>query len=1259
MKIKRLRILLLLPIVLFAFTACAKKPSNAATSNITVTPNTTVFVEVNTYIDGLKENAVADSFSSILDSARTTTDVSLEEASLNNLNITTPPGYTSCYQKIKAEIGLSDITTWGVNNNIVYPGNILKIADPKSSDMLTQVVGLERAPGKISMNLEGSTGTGSKSEKINGISLSNTREAVSNLVKENMVASAQLPFVISSNISEVKSNEELSYALGMSAKGGFGPFKASVSASLNAENNDKMTYAVLLLRQVYYTIDFDYPTEKGASGFFAENTTIEQVKSTIKTADVPAYVSSMSYGRLVAITIKTNYSMEKVRATLNGSMNIGSYLDTKSDFEMKAESELDGMELNYFVYGGSIEGNQNVLSSISQREMIDSLNAKYDPSKNVGVPISYTLSHLGDGSLAKVGDVSEYYVKNLEPIAVESVHFTSAEAASLKSKCVSGANDIILNATKYGKDGENAALYPLTYKIKHENAETNGSESVLKDSGGNTILSIRNYGKPSDPFGYDTLSREYRLSISDKPEHVGGKYVIVAEAGEGGDKKSSEIEIEILPIPTESVVWDINTVRNLNPVAGDQTTVKYTGIVEPGKTLDLHAYSTPSNATWSRVDYKVTQGSFLCSLVPVNNYYQLVINQNAEDGTVVRIAAEAGGVSSIPIELTVQKAPVDENVEIIVNDFHTVSFIDVSPGVPDFKVENGAELALGDTKYVPQSRDGYIFGGMYLDSGYNTAFIDGYKVTSDLFLYAKWTAITYKINFNANKPATAMGTVENTMHSQSLIYDDEARALYKNEFALNGWKFIGWATSALGSKVYNDQASVRNLTSTKDAVIQLYAVWEKAVVVHNSFAPSLSVFNMVNLAGVSDYDANGEILFITPNVQEIEFVGDYTGTAEKVFQNYNIVIQPRSADLTLTFTNFAFAASTGSSALFYDSNYHSFGKLTVRFGGLNYIKGGDGNNGNTGGNYGRGEKPSNPTAPTAGMRGANAFHLGGLNLQVELNCGSAVEIIGGNGGNGGKGYSFVIDDNTGSSNRWAMDGGVGANGGAGGHGINASGITIGGEGYIATKGGVAGNGGNGGDGQGSHNSGNATGGKGGAGGTGGTGGNGINISSSFVVGSSVTIDAFGGNGGHGGTGGHGGDGTRSGEDDNGGDGGTGGAGGTGGNAISITDSVTVSISNSCTLNSTGGNGGVGGNGGKGGMYDGNNSRIRAGSGGDGGNGGNGGNGKIQGNGGAGGAYGLMGETGGRVANLPVDNRKAGAPGHDGVGADPLVCPNPV
>lgn len=94
-------------------------------------------------------------------------------------------------------------------------------------------------------------------------------------------------------------------------------------------------------------------------------------------------------------------------------------------------------------------------------------------------------------------------------------------------------------------------------------------------------------------------------------------------------------------------------------------------------------------------------------------------------------------------------------------------------------------------------------------------------------LYAQWLPNTYYVKYNGN--GATFGSTPISHH----IYD-ETKALSKNGFNRTGWKFMGWNTKADGSGTrYIDKQSVKNLTSTHKATVNLYAQWNQA--------PSLTV----------------------------------------------------------------------------------------------------------------------------------------------------------------------------------------------------------------------------------------------------------------------------------------------------------------------------------------------------------------------------------------------------------------------------------
>lgn len=119
------------------------------------------------------------------------------------------------------------------------------------------------------------------------------------------------------------------------------------------------------------------------------------------------------------------------------------------------------------------------------------------------------------------------------------------------------------------------------------------------------------------------------------------------------------------------------------------------------------------------------------------------------------------------------------------------------------------------------TRTGYAFKGWFTSTTNSTQRTSSSKVniTANQTLYAQWTANTYSVKFNANGGS---GTMSSASHTYGT-----AKALTANAFTKAGYTFQGWAASASGDIVYTDKQSVKNLSSTSGAVVNLYAVWLK------------------------------------------------------------------------------------------------------------------------------------------------------------------------------------------------------------------------------------------------------------------------------------------------------------------------------------------------------------------------------------------------------------------------------------------------
>jgi uncharacterized repeat protein (TIGR02543 family) len=124
-------------------------------------------------------------------------------------------------------------------------------------------------------------------------------------------------------------------------------------------------------------------------------------------------------------------------------------------------------------------------------------------------------------------------------------------------------------------------------------------------------------------------------------------------------------------------------------------------------------------------------------------------------------------------------------------------------------------------------RPGYVFEGWARTAGgakeYNDeATVNGLTSTNNatVTLYAKWTANNYTIKFNKNA-SDATGT----MADLAMVYS-ASKNLTTNGFSRAGYTFANWNTESDGSGTsYNNGASVNNLTTEVNGIVNLYAQW--------------------------------------------------------------------------------------------------------------------------------------------------------------------------------------------------------------------------------------------------------------------------------------------------------------------------------------------------------------------------------------------------------------------------------------------------
>lgn len=154
--------------------------------------------------------------------------------------------------------------------------------------------------------------------------------------------------------------------------------------------------------------------------------------------------------------------------------------------------------------------------------------------------------------------------------------------------------------------------------------------------------------------------------------------------------------------------------------------------------------------------------------------------------------------------------------------------------------------------------EGYTFGGWYTEqNGEGEQFTDTTAITGDITVYAKLTANTYQISYNAN----TTDTVTNMPSAAQSKTHGLAEKLSETVPTREGYTFLGWGTTASATAASYQPGDMYSV----DKEIILYAVWKA-----NTYTVSLPTGQgySINAAQSTTVDYNGSFTFTVTVARE-------------------------------------------------------------------------------------------------------------------------------------------------------------------------------------------------------------------------------------------------------------------------------------------------------------------------------------------------------------------------------------------------------
>lgn len=310
------------------------------------------------------------------------------------------------------ESNFDDVAILRPTNGVVFPGALV-IGNQGLLDGAPDPLALDRSPATLRLDLPGIGGQGTivvddpSSNSAVQTGIDNALEWWNaNAYQDGYVNAANSTYQATTSYAK----KQFSLDVGLNVEWASG----SLDSQFNFESTTTNRVAAIVFRQVFYTVTMDTPSSPAS--VFAPEITKAQAEAAFASDTPPAYVSSVSYGRIIMVRMETTEKDTSIEldAVLEYA---GGFRSATGTLESKYDEVLKNSSLTVVTIGGNAEAASEAISLANINTGFDSLNdvitgenAVYNRN-NPGVPIAYTVRYLKDNALAKMGYTTDYSVQ--------------------------------------------------------------------------------------------------------------------------------------------------------------------------------------------------------------------------------------------------------------------------------------------------------------------------------------------------------------------------------------------------------------------------------------------------------------------------------------------------------------------------------------------------------------------------------------------------------------------------------------------------------------------------------------------------------------------------------------------------------------------------------------------------------------------------------------------------------------------------------
>ncbi|MDH4118860.1 MAG: thiol-activated cytolysin family protein [Acidimicrobiia bacterium] len=294
--------------------------------------------------------------------------------------------------------------------NILWPGALIQGSSHKSArGSLMELPIRQRDPVALSINLL----TEDTTRTVENPTVATVQQAIGELV-----AAAENRGLDPSG--SVFFEQERSYSatqaalrMGLSAKYMSARVRAALEMSRAANENTVTAYFL----EKAFTVSIVLP--ETPSAVFSDDFTPERLREQVALGrlgpdNLPVYVADVTYGRILMVSMTSTQSVDRIMGALAAAYN-GGVFKVSGSLAAGYQEILADSRMQVVTIGGS---SQNARDLIRQGD----IGAYFDQSADLSDyrPLSYTLRNLGDNSIARMSETTEYEVTECTAVPAPS-----------------------------------------------------------------------------------------------------------------------------------------------------------------------------------------------------------------------------------------------------------------------------------------------------------------------------------------------------------------------------------------------------------------------------------------------------------------------------------------------------------------------------------------------------------------------------------------------------------------------------------------------------------------------------------------------------------------------------------------------------------------------------------------------------------------------------------------------------------------------